>query len=394
MFLKETKRKLKRRQKQRSKNRDVAQLDKYKHIFEYERSEYLNDFSGKAITVCNYSKKNMYSCLDDFNCLVTDFKHMITDQPKSKLIKVFRNQIPLYFKAKIYGEYVMELISNIESSDRTMNILFDNHEEFKKFVIMMMILFKKKFLGYLDFEDTYRDFAYLVENGGDINYINYACPCTITYLGGCYDPLSITKFKLKIDDTELKFNLLDAMPTLDEYNFDDNSFSFVESHITWGKNTNGKLKFGVLPNYKLDVIKQNLIDKHLTLDPTKIKPKYLKTRDIINNVQHILDGYKIEEPFPMNINLMFKFDLLPFQLIMQGLLLVDLITIVYQFLEITDSMICCACKQTKPNTNPLLFLKCKCSHDICHLTCLQSIAAEHTPTNDKIRCDICFEGLF
>lgn len=387
----------KKRAKQRCKNRSIAQYEKYESKFHYEINLYRSNW-GKFIQKCDYSKKPLCQCLDDFNCLVEEFKQSmirLKTQTKSSFLNLFVRQIPNFFKAKIHGGYIMSLLSNIENNDDTINVIFDNRNEYKKFIIMMMIVFKYTFFGFYRDYNAYHCHSFVVNNGEDIGY---SCPCMIHYLCEYDDPLHTKHFKLKIDDDEIKFVLDETIPHVSTYNFDTNDFNFVESSITWERQ-NGKSTFGSIhPTTKVEMIKNNLLNKNLHIDTSKLKPHYRKTNDIVSNIilyyKNIVAGYEINEPFPMQINLLFHLDPEKFNSLFTGCLIVDVITIIYDFLKITNLMRCTWCCEHVMNEEFIVHLNCQCSeNDVCHIKCLPHITETYTEGSEEIACCSCHEAF-
>jgi len=351
--------------------------------------------------ICEDSKKKSSECLKDFDKLMNIFEDLLNKEKltKHKLMNCLLQNVPIYFKAKMYGECVMSMLANVNAD--SVNIQFDNIYEYRKFVIMMIILFKKKFTTYDHSENRYWCTYYFVSGKNKIKN----CPCSYHYLCEYGDPLHTKVCKININDENLKIVVnYEEVSEENEYGlyFEENEYAlyFEESDITW-QNINGKLDFSLLNKDKntIEHIKENLINKKLTVK-NNIN-KYISAENTIKIIQlyykNVYNGFTIDKPCFMNINLIFKINIVEFKKIFEDIIQINgIINIVYEYINLLNNMTCAMCEMEIHNKNFAVNVMCKCylnKNNLVHIKCLNEIAVSW-PIRNMIKCKICNKCIF
>jgi hypothetical protein len=180
-----------------------------------------------------------------------------------------------------------------------------------------------------------------------------------------------------------------------EYGKIDKHKYFLESNVTLEK-VNGKLK---LKNKCLKLMKENLLNKKLTIEDSKIKKyDYAEKITVIIKLysKYVLKGYDIEQPSDLKVNLIFNFgySLKELQSTINNIY-TDIVSIIYQYLKLDESIECVSCRQKFVNNNYIIAISCNCNNntDYCCIKCLKYIVQGYTVDGEMI-CYQCNESIF
>jgi len=381
-------------------------MNKYKNKDTYNiepiNSIYLDDNCTKG---CEYTKRPIYECMNDFQLFVHEFRTSVTKIIKlnitsSELIKFFMQFIPMHFNAKIYGDNVMATLSNTELIP-CINVIFNKIEEYNKFVMSLMFIFTHDLLCYELHNKKYYDLTHLLKDNPRIN--NY-CPCMINYISEYNCPIHTKYFKLRIKNITLKFVLEGSKGGYEGgYDYIDKYKYFNELCITWQKIHN-KLNYSLIKDFSdtqqaisLTIIKENLLNKKLTIRDSKLKT-YENAKKIIYMLKlyskYILKGYNVELHSQLKVNLILNiYCLSDIKNIINDIICFDIGFIIYEYLTIGNKQTCKLCKQRFINPDCIIAISCLCKQttEYCHIECLKEVT--YVIVDGYILCKECNESI-
>ena len=286
---------------------------------------------------------------------------------KSDLIEFFCKTLPRFFKINIYGDAVMSMISGIDS-DYIDTMVYD-FNELKRFMLMMDRLigpYDRDKLSYVAYTDHW-DRGVIRNCQSFRRYVLRDNIC------------DIQSIICNIDNIEIRFNVNMRM----RYGVEDwhPYLGFLETQIMFGKVSDlydhssaarigdpDKICFNMFYNNKnkdyrknnannngnnnFDSIKQNLINKKLTINKN-IGDVFIGSlvRSNIKIIkcyyEKIARGYTIPDPCPVAANLFFwyTFDQFDDTVYSATKMNRNVIHCIYQFLKINTTNICTYCKE-------------------------------------------------
>ncbi len=352
------------------KNMIRERIDKYIDKFQYENiiSDCECSLDDCGYCYCNCGFLNC-SCeklwYDEYDQGYYEFKSMFkkfmkkqknTEQDlvsvdifKSKIINFFCERLPIFFKIKIYGDTAMSMISKIKTD--CIDLMFYDFNELKKFILIMERIIReydKKEISYILYADHW--FSGKIKRWTWRYCVRVDTICDVT---SCI---------YNINNIEIRFNV-------NMKNINGPYLGFCESKIMWGKikdlydpvtakrmGNDDKLYYALYQDEKktddnIRIIKQNLINKNLTLSKYKFDNDTYLIHSKINMIKYyyekIIDGYNISGECPVKACICFGYTFKQFDNIIHNVTKMNsnVIYCIYDYLlKINTNDICTFCK--------------------------------------------------